>query len=327
MPTKQTAFSRLPIETTAQGDPRRVGFELEFSGVDLTSASSAVAESLGGDVQRKSAAEHEVSVPALGVFGVEIDWAFLKRNASASGEGEREWVEPLSQLAPLLVPIEVVAPPIAAQQLSCLSPMVEALREAGAQGTEESLIAAYGVHINTEIPDTSATTLHRYLKAFALLQWWLVDANEVDPARRLSPYIDPWPEAYLRDVLSVESPHTPALIDGYLAHNATRNRALDMLPLLAHIDEERVRAVVDDDRIKPRPTFHYRLPNCQIERPDWSLALSWNLWCVVEALAIDDEGLDTLARDFMDADRVLIGVSRSDWVNRIDAWLNDHELV
>ena len=53
-----------------------------------------MAHSLGGDLHRKSAAEHEVTVPGLGAFAIEIDWAFLKRNAKAAGEGEHEWVEP-----------------------------------------------------------------------------------------------------------------------------------------------------------------------------------------------------------------------------------------
>lgn len=327
MPNEEASFQSLSVAKTSEGATRRVGFELEFSGLDLEQASQAVLSALGGEIDRKSVAEHEISVPELGTFGIEIDWAFLKRNADAAGKGEREWVEPLSQLAPLLVPIEVVAPPIAADRLDCLSPMIAALREAGAQGTEESLIAAYGVHINTEIPDLTAQTLHRYLKAFALLQWWLMDAHAVDPARRLSPYIDPWPEAYLHEVLTLDDPDHANLIDSYLAHNATRNRALDMLPLLAHIDESSVRAVVDDDRINARPAFHYRLPNCQIEKPDWNLASSWNLWCVVEALANNAVGLNTLAGEFVDSDRLIIGVSRSEWVKRMNSWLVDHALA
>lgn len=311
--------------TVDSGETRRVGFELEFSGIDLPTASQAVALALNGEVQKETSAEHTVTVDSLGDFNIEIDWDFLKRKAKDSAETDADdWVDSLSKVAPVLVPVEVVCPPIAVDQLNCLEPMVTALRDAGAQGTEESLFAAYGVHINPEIPSLEAEVVHRYLKAFALLQWWLVDAHEVDPTRRLTVYINPWPEAYLIDVLTTKSPDINQLIDAYLKHNPTRNRALDMLPLFAEIDSDRVQSVVNDPRVNPRPTFHYRLPNCQIERDDWSLASSWSLWCVVEALAWSDDALGALASEFVDADRFLIGVSRSDWVKRMEKWLTDH---
>jgi hypothetical protein len=326
--SQQSSFQLPPVQTTDAGDTRRVGFELEFSGIGLEEASRAVAGSLGGELARETQAEHLVRVPDLGDFGIEIDWDFLKRMARESAAGpEKDWVEPLSQAAPLLVPVEVVAPPIPLDRLDRLTPMVDALRDAGAQGTEESLIAAYGVHINPEIPSLDAPTLHRYLRAFALLQWWLVDAHHVDPMRRLTPYVNPWPEAYLREVLALESPDNATLIDSYLRHNATRNRALDMLPLMSEIDEPRVQRAVEDPRVKSRPTFHYRLPNCHIEDPGWSLANSWNLWCAVEALADDSAALDQLTREFIDAERLIIGVARGDWVQRVGQWLSDRGLA
>jgi hypothetical protein len=117
------------------------------------------------------------------------------------------------------------------------------------------------------------------------------------------------------------------IFSDYLAHNASRNRALDLLPLLAEIDEERVRGTVDDPRIKARPAFHYRLPNCQIERPDWSLSASWNTWLVVEQLACRPDDLHELGAAFLDAERLILGVNRSKWVGFIDQWLKDRELA
>jgi hypothetical protein len=113
----------------------------------------------------------------------------------------------------------------------------------------------------------------------------------------------------------------------YLEHNARRNRALDLLPLLAQVDEQRVRCAVDDPRIKSRPAFHYHLPNCHIEHPDWSLASSPNTWCVVGRLAERKDDLDNLAAEFLAADRPLLGVGRSDWVAFIDQWLKDGALA
>jgi hypothetical protein len=269
-----------------------------------------------------------VRVDALGDFSIEIDWEFLKRNARESVEGtHKEWVKPLSEAAPLLVPIEVVAPPIPLDRLERLDHMVAALREAGAQGTDESLIAAYGVHINPEVPAATPEVIHRYLRAFALLQWWLMDAHDLDPMRRITPYINPWPEAYLLEVLSLIAPGAEQLIDSYLAHNPTRNRALDMLPLFAHIDAARVQRTVDDPRVKSRPTFHYRLPNCRIEQSDWSLARSWHLWCTVETLAWDDAALDGLSAEFLAAQRPLIGVAHAAWIETVSQWLADRGLA
>ena len=205
--------------------------------------------------------------------------------------------------------------------------MVVALREAGAVGTEESLLAVYGVHINTEIPRLDASTLHSYLRAFSVLQWWLVDSHEVDATRKVSPYIDLFPESYLMQVLSESESTIDDIFGNYLKHNASRNRALDLLPLLAEIDEKRVRDAVDDPKIKARPAFHYRLPNCNIDRPGWSLAEAWSTWCVVERLTERTSDLDVLAAKFLAADRPFLGVSRSGWTRIVDQWLKDRELA
>ena len=82
------------------------------------------------------------------------------------------------------------------------------------------------------------------------------------------------------------------LIDDYLKDNPTRNRVLDMLPLFMFLDKDRVEAAVEDSLVRPRPTLHYRLPNSEVDEPDWSLSLAWNDWMQVEALANDAARLD-----------------------------------
>ncbi len=320
-------FELPPRPRKDDGEMRRVGFEIEFSGIDLRETTAAVKDALGASIVSQTAAEVELEADGLGKFNIEIDWEFLKRKAAQDDSDFEDLLEVLSQAAALLVPIEVVCPPIPLSRLDVLEPMIAALREAGAVGTEESLISAYGVHVNTEIPRLDAPTLFGYLRAYALLQWWLVDRQPVDMARRISPYIDLYSEAYLKRLLSREQPTLDQLIDDYLEHNATRNRGLDMLPMLSEIDAQRVRGAVDDPRVKSRPTFHYRLPDCHIERRDWSLRQPWNTWLAVEKLADRPDDLDTLARAFIDADRPIIGVSRGDWVEHMDRWLQDRELV
>lgn len=311
------------------GSPRMVGFELEFSGITLDETAKAVQSAVGGELQSVSPAERIIQTDSCGEFIVELDWAYLKEKASDMDRGEEgsDWLELLSQAAALLVPVEVVCPPIPLTKLSALNPMISALRDAGAIGTEESLIAAYGVHINPELPRLDAETLFAYLRAFAILQWWLVDTHDVDATRKVSPYVDLYPEAYLREVLSKAESTMDEIFSDYFQHNATRNRAMDLLPMLSEIDSKRVRDAVDDQRIKARPTFHYRLPNCHIEHPDWSLSSSWNTWCVVERLANRKSELNALANDFLAAHRPILGVNRGDWVNFVNQWLTNHELV
>jgi len=322
-------YQKPPQSRNDNGELRRVGFELEFSGIGLEQSVAAVETALGGKIGAQTAAETTIEVDGLGEFVVELDWDYLKRKAAEEDKiyNEDDWLEFMSQAAALLVPIEVVCPPIPLDRLEALDPMVDALRQAGAVGTEESLLAAYGVHINTEIPALDCATLQRYLRAYALLQWWLVDAHEVDPTRRLSPYIDPYPEAYLQQLLSTDEIDMEQLFDLYLEHNATRNRALDLLPMLKEIDPQRIEREIDDPKVKARPTFHYRLPNCNIERDEWSLASSWNTWLVVERLAWRADDVERLAREFADADRLLLGVNRNDWVEHINKWLIDQGLV
>ncbi|MFC0445446.1 amidoligase family protein [Pseudidiomarina halophila] len=310
---------------TAEGDIRRVGFELEFSGIDVATSAEAVARALGGSPYAKSSAQWRVEGP-LGEFRVEIDWNFLQKLAAEKGEHANtdSLLESLSQAAGLVVPVEVVCPPIACDELDALTGMVDELRDAGAKGTDESMIAAYGTHINPELPDTDSETICRYMQAYALLQWWLVDQHHVNPTRKLSPYVDLYPEAYVRNLLKYDSVSINELIDDYLKANPTRNRALDMLPLFSHLDSERVKAELTDDKIKARPTLHYRLPNCRINEASWTLAREWNLWCNVERLANRPKALAELAADFLDADRPMLGVARQPWIEHVDEWLKEN---
>ncbi|MDT8407907.1 MAG: amidoligase family protein [Methylococcales bacterium] len=314
-------FKRPEITKTADGSPRKVGFELEFSGLTLQQTASAVHRALGGSLEQHSLVEYRCNLAELGEFKIELDWHYLKRTAAE--QDVSRWLKTLTEAAQLLVPIEVVCPPLPIDRLSELQPMVESLRQSGAVGTEKSLLAAYGVHINSEIPELSCACLTRYLQAFALLQWWLVDAHEVDITRRMSPYIDLYPESYLIKVVKRQYNDFSEITGDYLTDNPTRNRALDLLPLLMMVKADTVRQSLDEPKLNARPTFHYRLPNCQIEQPDWSLALAWNTWWVVEQLATEPDALAELGQVFIEAQRPLLGIDRKAWVNYIDQWLKN----
>jgi hypothetical protein len=336
MPDYSACFKLPSMARKIDGTPRRVGFELEFSGLSLGQTAHALRAALGGRLEKKNRVEWTVHVDALGDFKIELDWHYLKCKAEENEEEARgkpsdlfteTWVDLLAQASALLVPVEIACPPIAVTDLEVLLPMVESLRRAGAIGTEESLLAAYGVHVNTEIYSLNPKTLFSYLKAFALLQWWLVDAHQVDVSRKISPYVDLYPEAYLKRLLSQPPPSMAQIAADYLAYNPTRNRALDLLPMLACWNKEAVQKVVDDPKVRPRPAFHYRLPNCRIDREGWSLAEAWNKWWLVEQVAYRPADLEKLALDFLVAERPLLGISRRDWVEYMDQWLRDNGLA
>jgi len=307
------------------GELRRVGFELEFTGLTISDTGKLLQRALGGELCETSLAESVLQVDGLGEFNIELDWRYIKTKAvEQKQDNPSQWLGLLTQSAALLVPVEIVCPPLPLDKLDALSPVTAVLREAGAIGTEDSIIAAFGVHINTEIPRLDAACLFAYLQAFALLQWWLVDHHEINLTRKISPYVDLYPEAYLERLFSCKDPTLEGLIAAYLEHNASRNRALDMLPLLAEIDAEQVSSAVGDDRIQSRPAFHYRLPDCHIEKPGWSLTNAWDSWLAVEKLAGQDEALEQLADQFLAMSRPLLGVSRSDWTEVINQWHRDH---
>lgn len=287
-----------------KGEQRKIGFELEFGDLEVDKAVDVVAETFSGSVEKKSEMEFEVKSEEFGVFKVELDWQLGKKIAEkrAGKSLPDEDNEPdtvmdwFKRLAGQLVPVEIVCPPLSLDNCKQLDVMVDTLRAAGAKGTDESYLYAFGVHINPEIADSSAYSIARYLQAFGLAQDWLFSINRVDPMRRVTPYINTYPSAYLELVFQYTQGITrKKLIEDYMEHNATRNRALDMLPLWKHLEEDLLQQFeLNDTLTQARPTFHYRLPNCEIEKKGWYLSESWNIWCVVEYIAADGDVLGNL---------------------------------
>lgn len=322
------AFKTPPLTTTQTNNIRSVGFEIEFTGLTLGKVAQILRDVFGGDLEKKSAVEYVLQTPDHGKFKVELDWEFLKNaalNAKIHDDGH-ELVDFLHQIALSVVPLEVVSPPFSLDKLEKLDELIPALREAGAKGTDDSVVAAFGVHINPELPSLDVQTIHSYLKAFGLLQWWLNEAHSVNLTRKISPYIQLYSEEYVELLLNKKYRDIGRLIDDYLIHNPSRNRALDMLPLFAFIDEDRVKNVVKDSKINQRPTFHYRMPDCLIENKNWSFAVSWNIWHLVEVLAADSEGLKFLSRRYTEMALPLVGVKRNDWVEEVSQWIKNREL-
>ncbi|MCC5839904.1 MAG: amidoligase family protein [Opitutales bacterium] len=307
------------------GGPRRVGVELELGGLDLEEIVRRVRGVVGGEVERTSRYAVKLRETAVGDVKVELDAVLFtefklrgfleglqlnKLKADLDDTVERI----LATEARRFVPFEVVFSPLEVGRL----PELEAVRAALApesEGTGASVYNAFGLHFNPELPAVEAGWILRYLRAFLSLYGELRRAHGVDAARRISPFIDPFPKKYVRRVLDADyAPSMTELIDDYLAENPTRNRPLDLLPIFAEVDYARVRAALPKEKISARPTLHYRLPDCRIDDPAWTLGREWAVWCRVEALAADEAELARAVK----RERFRL---RHPWRARLRAWL------
>ena len=307
MPSTKTELKHPPWEKNAEGKTRRVGVELEMSGLNLDALANQVARYFGLDITSDGRYERLLQGDPAGDWMVELDYDLLKRlgreertDQTLAGRLDRSAEDVLAWAAEALVPVEIVSPPLPLDRLGEVETLIEHLREAGAKGTTDSATNAFGMQLNPELPSLEPRLMTACLKAFLCLYDWLFARADIDLSRRVTSYVDPFPSAYVKKVLASDYwPDLPTLIDDYLADNPTRNRALDMLPLFAFLDEPRVRAATNDALIKARPTFHYRLPNCEIDKPNWGLYLSWNDWVEVERLAADKDRLQACCDSYL----------------------------
>jgi len=319
-------FRASPWNRNFAGQPRRVGVEIEMAGVDARQIGNAVCAEVGGTFEAESAFLGRVQSPEFGEFRIELDYDLLtsrdylryleKLGIDIDPGNLRDTVEDvMSRVAGLVVPHELVCPPLPFDQLPRLDRVRLALHQAGARGTAASPLYAFGLQFNIEIHDRDVNALLTMLRAFFLSYETLLELSEVDLSRRLSPFVHHYPEDYIAHVLAPDyAPDMTTFIDDFLRFTPTRNRPLDLLPLLAWIDEHRVMAApVERNLIKPRPAWHYRLPNCLIDDPDWSLAKPWNDWVMVEELAADAGQLNLRARERLQSSSGLSRWLASSW--------------
>jgi hypothetical protein len=324
-----------PVAHNTKGEPRKVGFEIEYTGVSLADSAQIIADFYAGEIQPLHRNRIFIKTQTYGNFTVELDVKLLQRLSQEVHEAEEQQaaeqidiqlkqltVDVLSPMLINIAPTEVVTPPLPFTELGKLDELCQRLRARSAKGTHASILYAFGVHINPEVPASDATTLHHYLLAFALLYDWLKAKNQMDFTRQATQFAKAFPKAYVEVLLTKTYQELDALIDDYLHYNPTRNRALDMLPLFSYLNAAKVKAKVPDERIKPRPTFHYRLPNCQIDEPNWSVLQPWNLWVTVEQLAYQPVKLQQLAKHYKPyLSSLKYNLNANDWVAEVEQWL------
>ncbi len=321
-----------------KGNLRTVGFELEFSNLGIAESVQLIQQLYGGRVEPQNRFHQKVVGTSLGDFTVEFDLTLLTEKnyrkvfekfninledvKTGNGTLEDDVELLLEGIVGKIFPYEIATPPVPCTQIGQFEKLRQALYEHHAEGTKAFPTNAFGTHINIETPATDTETILRYLRAFLLLYPWLLQVGDTDLARRVSPFIAPYPEAYATLVLSpAYHPDLAILIDHYHRFSPNRNRPLDMYPLFAALKKDILSTYKDIGKVKPRETFHYRLPNSSVSQPDWSLAQEWNNWVAVEELANDPEGIAQLSTEYLGIKAgTLIGFD-SKWTKRIEKWL------
>lgn len=302
LPTKQKS---------GNNKERRVGFEFEFSGLKAMETAVLIKKLWGGTIKKRNRFDIKITGGRLGDFSVELDAGIIKKDALLSALGgmgikfrrptDREsWQRLVEKLANTVVPYEICTPPLPLSRLKEVEKLRRALHRQHARGTKAKYQYAFGMHMNPEIPDRFTRNILNILRSFLLHYPWLLKKLAIDWTRRISPFIRPFPDAYLALVLDPSyRPGRHRLILDYLKHNPTRNRPLDLLPLFCLLEEKTVRRVLPKEKINPRPAFHYRLPNCLLDDPEWRVADEWNYWVRIEELALDAKHLKQLSEELL----------------------------
>ncbi|SNY99061.1 amidoligase family protein [Halomonas sp. hl-4] len=307
-----------PNGQNAKGQTRHIGVEIEFAGLPPRDTAQIVRELFGGELNVVSPHRLLVEGTRWGKFGIELDTQYAhpdKALLEESHEQDGEWARQrhlhrlefhrktralIGDMVTGLVPTEIVCPPVPWNELEDLDALFEALRAHGAKGTDASLLYGFGLHLNLEIERSDVDYLLAMLRAYLLLASWLRDEIKVDITREVLPHANPFPKEYAFKVLSSQyTPDIDTLIDDYLHYNPTRNRELDLLPLFAYLRPSHPHKLLHTELIKPRPTFHYRLPNAQLSEPHWGAAKEWNRWVAVERLAASRETLASRCEDYI----------------------------
>lgn len=330
-------FKQPPILHNKQGEIRKCGFELEFANIGIEDSVQIILKLYGGKAEKRHRFHQEVVGTRVGDFSVKIDLKLLNERSYKKpldklninlqeyqlGESSLEFeVESaLEDIVKKVIPYEIVTPPLPITEIEEFEKLRKSLYQNKAEGTKAAITNAFATHINIETPDTGAGTILHYLKSFLLLYPWIFRKSEIDLARRVTSFINPFPVSYIEKVLAPDyQPDFETLIEDYHIYNPDRNRPLDMYPMFAALRNEKVKQYSGLGNVKARETFHYRLPNSLISDPNWSLAHEWNHWIEVEELANKPKEVEQLCREYLELrQRTFIGFENK-WTKHIDQW-------
>lgn len=289
--------------TSTPGADRRIGVEIEFSGLDAHTAAEVIADAIGGSVERTGRHAAKVVDTAIGDIKVYLDTRYAQPAKDPTIVDEvLDALELREDAAGLLatvmpVPVEIVTEPIARARFADLDRAIEALRAAGAGDTKAGAFYAYGMHLNPEHQGGSERAI-RIAAAYAFAERWLRHRTPPDNARRVTPFVDPYSESYVEELARAfaggRAPDMARFIELYAEYNPDRNRGLDMWPLIGHLAPKLVRRFHDGPVKNARPTFHYRLPDSLVSVPGWSPTEELACWEAIERAADDPDTFERL---------------------------------
>ncbi|GAB2795564.1 hypothetical protein GCM10027040_22510 [Halomonas shantousis] len=328
-----------PHSCTSEGEPRRIGVEIEFAGLSPVLAADLVVNLFGGTLTRISAHRLVVEETRWGKFTIELDSKYVHPDEKMLSQihatpgtplsaGDqmrlelhtktREW---FGDMVAGVVPTEIVTPPVPWNELGELDCLFEALREHHAKGTDASVLYGFGMHLNPQVPSEESDSVLAHLRAYLILAAWLRDEIRIDITREVLPHANPFPKPYALKVLSTAyTPDLDTLIADYLDYNPTRNRELDLFPLFAHLVPDSPNPLLHEELVKPRPTYHYRLPNAQLSEPGWGAVNEWNRWVEVERLAADPARLKERSLAYIEHHTQS---SMARWLDKLRKWMNE----
>ena len=312
-----TSVTSLPVPEASDGSLRRVGVEIELGHLAAKDVARTMGASCGGTVRENGPHDFSVGDTVFGDLEVYLDTRFRK-------DAETSLQKTRLDLAQLVVPVEIVTPPISPEMLLRLDEAISELADQGATGTSGGIMLGFGVHLNIEVAAPTADHIGGVLTSFALLEPALRDVMQIDPSRRLLPFTSPYPDALTDRLVAARGNDLDALLQLYLDENPTRNTALDMLPIFAHLDPDAVADRIDDEAVSARPAYHYRLPDCRLDEEGWSVTAEWNRWTVIEQAA-DDAILADLSAAWL-KHRADGHASKADWVETSRDILKTHGL-
>ena len=317
-------FQLPPRLHNPDGQIRKAGFEIEFAGLRPIEVASVVVELFGGRTRVIDEYETVVEDTCYGKFSIYLDSVYLRKDSEhyifRDSDLFKELVYTLSEL---VVPYEIVTPPIPFDKLEDVERLRQKLKARGALGTSASILYAFGMHINIETYSFAVPDLLAILQTFVLMQDYIIEKIDVDMTRKLTWFIEPFDKEYIDLITKPEyRPTKEQFIHDYILYNPTRNRALDMLPLLIFI-EPSIKEKLPPQKISPRPAFHYRLPNSRIDEEEWSVAFEFNQWSLVERIACDEERRRELLELYRDFQSSPFWFIKELWIEAVRKWLEE----
>ncbi|MEM1343516.1 MAG: amidoligase family protein [Pseudomonadota bacterium] len=271
-----------------------VGVEIEFAGLEVAQAAALAAQALGGRVEHQGTHLASVEGSAIGRIRFELDTRYAKEpedpGALDQALDDLALRESVADALSVVVPVELITEPLDAAALTHLDTALDALAQAGATGTKDGALSAFGMHLNVALDPPEPARAIRIAAAYAFVEPWLRTEMAIDLTRRATPFVDPYPQAFVRALARACREGQPGLarfIALYGAWNPSRNRGLDLWPLLGHLDPDATQAALGAPAKGARPAFHYRLPDSLLGQPGWSPQTDLTRWRAVERIADD----------------------------------------